>query len=70
MRFTYSVPGFVLHIYPWAARWALEINGEVFGSYFSAAQAADDAGCQVTGDSFYDTSPFAASGDLGDWRRE
>lgn len=70
MRYTYSVPGFVLRIYPWAGRWALEINGDVFGSYISAAQAADDAGCQVTGDYFYDTSPVAASGDIGDWRRE
>lgn len=49
MRFMCSVPGFVLRISPWPARWAREINGEVSGSYFSAAQAADDAGCRLTG---------------------
>lgn len=49
MRFMCSVPGFVLRISPWPARWAPEINGEVSGSYFSAAQAADDAGCRLTG---------------------
>lgn len=59
----------LFRIYPWNGRCALEIEGEIYGSYHSPVAAADDVYLHETGYDPWDLRPDGPNDppDLSEW---